>query len=101
MDINKTLNFSIKADTSVIQPLLNKLEARVSTLEPELFKRVGEAFELLLDGGNLFLQITTVEHDGGTAAATQLLVTFYPSDRFLVFARAVLTGDFDSLVVKN
>ncbi|MER2493385.1 hypothetical protein [Catenovulum sediminis] len=99
--MSRKLNLNIKADTSVIQPLLNKLELRISALEPVLFKRVGEAFELLLNSGDLFFQITTVEHDSSTAGAGELLVTFYPSDRFLVFARAVFAGEFDSLVVKK
>ena len=95
------LTLKLKTDTSVIQPLYDKLDARISKLNPELSKRVSEAFELLLDSGDLLFEITTVECDLGATGAKQLLVTFYPTDCFLMFARAVLTGDFDSLIVKD
>jgi len=98
--IDKTLTMNLKADTSVIQPLFDKIDKAVSKLEPQLSKRVSEAFELLLNSGDLLFEICTVEPNDSVASTSQLLVTFYPTNSFLMLARAVITGNLDSLLIK-
>ncbi|AZZ98779.1 hypothetical protein [Pseudoalteromonas sp. R3] len=95
-----SLTMKVKADTTVIQPLIDKLRLAISKFEPGLSERFSEAFELLLNSGNLFFEICTVEQNRGATDAAELLVTLYPTDRFLMFARAVFAGDLDSLIVE-
>jgi hypothetical protein len=96
-----TTSIKLKADMSVVQPLYDRLNQHISKLEPELLKRTSEAFELLFNSGKLLFEITTVQSNSSSAGTRELLVTFYPTDCLLVFARTVFTGDFDSLIVKD
>lgn len=92
-----TLNLQIITDTSNISPLLDQIKSRIedySAVERSCLKK---AFKLLLDSGDLFSEITTLQVDGDSTSASNLLVTFYPTDSFLVFFRAVLAGDIETL----
>jgi len=92
-----TLTMNIKTDTSVIQPLYDKLEAAICGLPKDKKQIINQAFESLLNNGQLLDEVSTVEPDGTPKGSKQLIITFYPTERFLAFARAVFNRDFDSL----
>ena len=98
---NADIEMKISVDMSVIQPLIDRLEGCISQLPPSLKKRSKEAFQLLFNSGKLFSEMTTVQSDHRGAGTRNLLVTFYPTDCFLVFSRTIFAWNIDGLIIKN
>lgn len=91
----------IEADTTVIQPLIERVLDAIKALPSSLFEHARDAFKLLLDSGDFFERVTCIKPNGGTTRTSNLLVTFYPSNSFLMFSRAIFTGQVDSLDIKS
>jgi hypothetical protein len=82
----KTVTITFDADAS---PLLTFAE---------LFQR---SLKTPIDIGDLPAELVRAESHPGPAGTHEIMVRFYPSDRFLDFASAVLAGDLDLRVVKK
>lgn len=67
----------------------------------ELLKRAIETVKAPLDVGDPPFEIVRLECNPGPAGANQLLVRFYPSDRFLDFAATILARDLNLSTIKE
>jgi len=87
------------------QPITTKIEIATNAAPFLLFSKILEhAIQVGERSFNLCdfpAELIRVETDYGSADAGKLLVTFYPSDSFLVFASAILAGNVDSFLIEN
>ena len=83
----------------LIQSVQSELEWQ-KVNEPELFEQGLKFLELLFDSGDFLFKLTGVQLDAGSAPAGKLFVLLYPSERFLVLARAIFARDLNGFGVE-
>lgn len=92
----------IKTDMTKLESVISVVIGEFETLKdenPPLLKEFSQAFYLLFNRTDSLFQVTGVDNELAPTSADELLVAFNPSDRFLMFSRAILARDLNLLGV--